>query len=267
MLSKTLPRLFSAIRRNPIFPIREFKVASQPEAVDYLKSQISSVRAPFVILDLRKFKDTDAQLTLLKDSIAEIKQSESRPIYVWSPLKFATSLRRPLRLTARQGYPRILLRQNMEQFFKFKNRMIASSNIRQRYEQRMKRLLESLRTKKVFRHYGYETYSRTVDKLFKQQDDSPPLQGYLREMVFEPKKFMKRMMKSKYFYYFVIFKIVGWTIKASVLIYIFYIKPRNKKKAEGLEHGDEVAQTTGTTSGENEVEVSTQKIQEHGSIN
>ncbi len=234
--------MFSVVRRNPIFAIREFKLATQTEAIDYLKSQISRVKTPFVILDLRKFQDSESQLSLLKHSIAEIKQTESKSIYVWSPSKIANKLKRPLQFNNRHSYPRIVLRQNMEQFYKFKNRMIISANIRQRYEQNMRRLMESLKTKKIFRHYGYETYSRTVDKIFQQQDNSLPLQGYIREMFFEPKKFMKRMMKSKYFYYFVVFKVVGWIIKGSILLYIFVIKPMNKNKQDALsnESGDEV---------------------------
>lgn len=267
MLSRSVPRLFSALRRNPIFPIREFKIASQPEAVNYLKSQIDSVRAPFVILDLRKFQDSESQLNLLKSSVAEIKQTESKPIYVWSPSKIAHKLNGPLRLNARQGYPRMLLRQNMEQFTKFKNRMISSANIRQRYEQKLKRMMESLRTKKVFRHYGYETYSRTVDKIFKQQDDSPPLQGYIREMFFEPKKFMRRMMKSKYFYYFVVFKVVGWIIKGSVLIYIFYIKPMQKKKQESLAAEQDANQINQTQAEATQAQGEVTEKPKEGSIN
>ena len=86
-------------------------------------------------------------------------------------------------------------------------------------------------------------------------------------MIFEPKKFMRRMMKSKYFYYFVIFKVVGWIIKGSVLIYIFYIKPMQKKKQESLAATQEEGQAGQTQPGVGLTNSEVIETDKEGSIN
>jgi hypothetical protein len=230
MLSKAIPRLFSQIKRNPIFTLRDFKLNNKEEGLSYLKSRIEGVKSPFVVFNLRKFSDTDENLSLLKRCLTELKATENKPIYVWNQPSISAKIKSKLLLSKRQSFPRILLRQRFEDFYKFKNRYMLSEAMKEKYRVRWNRIKDILKSKRVFHHYGYETYAKQVDKIFPKQEDSPPTQGYLREMIFEPKKFMKRMMKSKYFYYIVIFKVVGWILKGYFFLVYLPRKVRNSNK-------------------------------------
>ena len=205
---------------SPIINLKKVNLDSIESTTSDLRQKLSQIKYPFAIVSLKAFQDDPKIKTCIKESCNKINSESKKNIYVVD--KNYEDIKKKSILFMKRHLPenssRFLGERKNVFLLKF-NRM--RPEIKGKFVKQFNNFMNGVPARKIAQKTGYELYMR---KLAKWVEEKPGEQPSL------VKNYLRKIVKSKYFYWFLCYKIVGIFIKIGLVIYFLYFRPKKTQE-------------------------------------
>ena len=214
---------FSRRGLSPYLTFAKNAMSTKPEIDHFLSKKLSETKLPFVILNV-------GSLTHDKE-LLEHAQATARRLGVERKKKELImdqpnpQIRTKLNLWLSRRFPKSL--STTTTFFQRQTKAICQFSRMKPLSQnntlfKMNAFLNGPRMSKVNKKIGFNYYQAKLEKWLAAKPGEPPSRV---------KDYLRKIVKSKYFYWFLLYKVIGLCLKIGFVLYMLFF--RNKTPAPG----------------------------------
>lgn len=195
------------------FKSQPFTTPAEVEA--FVRRRATQSRYPFAVLNLAGLQGTPELAAKAREVAKQLTADRVKQVYVFE--KDYPEMKAKLDMWLTRHVPKSgndFIRRNTQTIQRF-SRLTPENQ--ERYLKQMSTFLNSPGMLKINQKIGYNYY---ISKL----------EGYLKDVPGETpsrlKLYLRKIIKSKYFYWIVLYKVVGIFVKVGVITYIFFFRKK-----------------------------------------
>ena len=221
MKNNKIKSLFTKNGLSPFINLKTMNFHSREECIAELNKKLNSTKYPFLLVNLHPFKDDIQKMSFLRSCVEQVKQENPNKIFIVQKEMNEILIRSELLVKKKLNEISPVVVRSKKQLQNQYSRIRPLNQ--DLYLNKLKQIANGPPLKKINSKVGYESYLKKIEVYLEDKPGEEPsrIKGYLRKIV-----------KSKYFYYYLVYKALGIIIKIGIVLYFLTKRGKTTEKKE-----------------------------------
>lgn len=220
MPRKQAASLFAKQLYSPFLALRSNAIKTPMDIETTIKRKVSESKSPFLIISVAGLNNNSELLKKAKEVSQELRAQTSKQIFLMD--KDYPEMKAKAELWLNKKLPKRPIENARKGAHSMLRWARLSPENQGKYLRQMSAFLNGPGMLNINKKIGYDYYISKLEKYLKEKPGEPPS---------KVKTYLRKIIKSKYFYWIVLYKIVGFFVKIGLFVYFFFLRKGDGKDA------------------------------------